>query len=208
MIKMIKSACNIFLAVCIGFMIISCKEQSETKTTTTATEEAAQPSKAPITVAEVNAAQQAWCDALVNIGKTHKEGGDYKAVATAVLSDLYNYDNGKVLFKPTLAYGPQTFRLDKEGAAAYFIGGNPKYPSDNGFALTPWIKVRYDNAGGGTGVLIEGDIAMTMGNVYLTDSKGKEIIVDKTFVFKRGNDGKLRLIVHKSALPFSPEKKS
>ncbi len=28
----------------------------------------------------------------------------------------------------------------------------------------------------------------------------------KTFVFKKGGDGKLRLIVHKSALPFSPEK--
>jgi hypothetical protein len=29
-------------------------------------------------------------------------------------------------------------------------------------------------------------------------------MVDKTFVFKRCEDGKLRLIVHKSALPFDP----
>ncbi|MGL4398354.1 MAG: hypothetical protein ACRCXD_00675, partial [Luteolibacter sp.] len=34
-----------------------------------------------ITKAQVNAAQQAWCDALVAIGKTHTEGGDAKALA-------------------------------------------------------------------------------------------------------------------------------
>ena len=31
-----------------------------------------------ITYKEVNAAQQAWCDALVKIGKLKDEGGDYK----------------------------------------------------------------------------------------------------------------------------------
>lgn len=53
-----------------------------------------------ITYDEVNAAQQAWCDALVKIGKLKEEGGDYKAFAEQVLSDAYNYDNGKVFFKP------------------------------------------------------------------------------------------------------------
>jgi hypothetical protein len=53
-------------------------------------------------------------------------------------------------------------------------------------------------------VLIEGDIAATMGNVFLTDNKGKVTTVDKFFAFKRGADGKLRIIVHKSALPFKP----
>jgi hypothetical protein len=32
-------------------------------------------------------------------------------------------------------------------------------------------------------------------------------MVDKTFVFLKGDDGKLRLIVHNSSLPYSPEKK-
>ena len=35
---------------------------------------------------------------------------------------------------------------------------------------------------------------------------GKEVMVDKTWVFKKGKDGKLRIIVHKSALPFDPGK--
>ena len=58
-----------------------------------------------VTYAEVNAAQQAWCDALVKIGKIKEEGGDYTAFANEVLSSAYNYDSGKVFFKPTLAFG-------------------------------------------------------------------------------------------------------
>lgn len=161
-----------------------------------------------ITYDEVNAAQQAWCNALVKIGELKESGGDYKAYANEVLSTAYNYDSGKVFFKPTLAYGDQTFRNDKKGALAYFIGGDPDYPNDKGFALTPWVKARYDNAGANNeGIQIYGSIAITMGNVWVTGKDGKEVMVDKTFVFKKGKDGKLRIIVHKSALPFNPTTK-
>lgn len=158
-----------------------------------------------ITYEEVNAAQQAWCDALVKIGQLKESGGDYKAYAEQVLSEAYNYDHGKVFFKPTLAYGAQTFRNDKQGALAYFVGGDPNYPNDKGFALKPWVKARYDNAGEkNEGIQIYGSVAITMGNVWVTDKEGNEVMVDKTWVFKKGKDGKLRIIVHKSALPFTP----
>ncbi len=49
-----------------------------------------------------------------------------------------------------------------------------------------------------------GDLAITMGNVYVTGPDGKEVMVDTTFVFRRCKDGNLRLCVHTSALPFSP----
>jgi hypothetical protein len=161
-----------------------------------------------ITKAEVNAAQQAWYDAFVAIGKVSVEGGDAKALATKVLSEAYDYDNGKVFFKPTLAYGKNTFRPTKAGALAYFVGGDPNFPEDKGFALTPWVKARYDNLGDGDeGIQIHGDIAITMGNVWVTKKDGTEVMVDKTFVFKKSPDGKLRLIVHNSSLPYSPEKK-
>lgn len=160
-----------------------------------------------ITYAEVNAAQQAWCDALVAIGQRKEEGGDFRALAEQVLSTAYNYDQGKVFFKPTLAHGDKTFRNDKQGALAYFVGGDPAYPDDKGFALAPWVKARYDNAGASNeGIQIYGSIAITMGNVWVTDKAGNEVMVDKTWVFKKGKDGKLRIIVHKSALPFAPAK--
>ncbi len=161
-----------------------------------------------VTYDEVNSAQQAWCDALVKIGKMKEEGGDYKVFAEQVLSEAYNYDKGKVFFKPTLAYGDQTFRNDKKGALAYFVGGDPAYPNDKGFALNPWVKARYDNAGEkNEGIQIYGSVAITMGNVWVTGKDGKEVMVDKTWVFRKGQDGKLRIIVHKSALPFSPPAK-
>ncbi len=160
-----------------------------------------------ITYDEVNAAQQAWCDALVKIGQMKENGEDYKSYAEQVLSEAYNYDHGKVFFKPTLAFGDQTFRNDKKGALAYFIGGDKDYPDDKGFALTPWVKARYDNAGqNNEGIQIYGSVAITMGNVWVTDKNGKEVMVDKTWVFKKGKDGKLRIIVHKSSLPYAPTK--
>ena len=165
-----------------------------------------QPPRAAITEAEVNAAQQAWCDGLVKIGKVHKEGGDYKAVANQVIDDLYDYKEGKVFFKPTLASGKNTFRPTHDGALSYFIGGNKDFPEDSGFALKEWTKVSYDNNAAENGIQIHGDIAITMGNVYLTNSQGQEVMVDKTFVFRRGKDDKLRLCTHKSALPFVPTK--
>ena len=168
--------------------------------------EADQPKKAPITVDDVEAAQQAWCDALVKIGTVHKESGDYKAIASQLIDELYDYKDGKVFFRPTLAFGKNTFRNTKEGALSYFIGSNEDFPEDTGFALKHWVKVRYDNNAAENGIQIHGDIAVTMGNVYVTNSKGEEIKVDKTFVFRKCTDGKLRLCAHKSALPYDPSK--
>jgi hypothetical protein len=162
--------------------------------------------KAAITAADVNAVQQLWCDGLVKIGKIFKEGGDYKAAASQIIDDLYDYREGRVFFKPTLAFGKNTFRSTKEGALSYFVGGNKDFPEDSGFALKKWVKVSYDNNAAENGIQIHGDIAITMGNVYLTNTKGEEVMVDKTFVFRRCKDGKLRICAHKSALPFDPGK--
>jgi len=163
-----------------------------------------QSARGPITEQQVNAAQQAWCDGLVNVAQTHARGGDAKAVAGKMIDDTYDYAGGTVFFKPTLASGPRTFRPTREGALAYFVGGNPNFPEDTGFALKGWTTARYDNNAGENGIQIHGDIAITMGNVYITGPDGKEIMVDKTFVFRRCADGSLRLCVHKSALPYAP----
>ena len=64
-----------------------------------------QTGQAAITEGEVNAAQQAWCDGLLKIGKIARDGGDYKAAAAEIIDNLYDYGDGKVFFKPTLASG-------------------------------------------------------------------------------------------------------
>ncbi len=159
-----------------------------------------------ITEGEVNAAQQAWCDGLLKIGKISRNGGDYKAAAAEVIDNLYDYGDGKVFFKPTLASGKNTFRPTREGAISYFVGGNREFPEDSGFALKNWVMVRYDNNASENGIQIFGNIAITMGNMYFTNAKGEQVMVDKTLVFRKCKDGKLRLCVHKSALPFDPAK--
>lgn len=158
----------------------------------------------PITEDAVNAAQTAWCDGLVTIGRVYGEGGDYKAAASRLLDELYDYKDGTVFFKPTLAFGANAFRSTKDGALSYFVGGNPNFPEDTGFALKRWVKVRYDNNAAENGVQIHGDIAVTMGNFYLTNVDGQEVVVEKTLVFRQCRDGRLRLCAHKSALPYDP----
>jgi hypothetical protein len=156
---------------------------------------------ANLTEAEVIAAQNAWGEALVAIGKAYEQGGRDKArdLAEDVIDSAYGYNLGPVLFKPTLTEVPQTFRTTREGALAYFVGGDKAFPNDSGFALKGWQKVEIRNAG----IHINGDVASTMGNVMLTGKDGKVTTVDKTWKFKKTDDGKLRIVLHHSSLPYS-----
>ncbi|MFN4843592.1 MAG: hypothetical protein ACK57R_01685 [Dolichospermum sp.] len=156
-----------------------------------------------ITESEVLAAQKAWGNALVNISTTYDQEGIVAArtLAEKVIDELYAYQWGLVLFKPTLTTGDQTFRTTHKGALSYFVGGDSSFPQDTGFALKGWRKVEIRNAG----IFIDGNTATTMGNVDITDKKGKVTTVDKTWQFIRGGDGKLRIILHHSSLPYSPK---
>ena len=91
---------------------------------------------------EVIAAQQAWCKALLDISSIYDKSGKQAAndLASKVIDTAYFYQDGPVLFKPTLATNPQTFRTTKQGALSYFVGGDPNFPSDKGFALGGWQK--------------------------------------------------------------------
>lgn len=154
-----------------------------------------------ISEAEVLAAQQAWCKALVDISTTGAKSGQpaAKALAEKVIDGAYGYQMGAVLFKPTLTTNPQTFRTTRAGALAYFVGGDPAFPKDTGFALKGWTQCKVDNAA----VFITGDSATTMGKVDLTGKDGKVTTVDKTWKFVKDDAGKLRIVVHHSSLEYA-----
>jgi hypothetical protein len=156
-----------------------------------------------ITESEVLTAQRAWGDALVAISTTFETEGieAAKALAEKVIDEAYGYQFGAVLFKPTLTVAPQTFRTTRAGALAYFVGGDPDFPMDTGFALKGWRKVEIKNAA----IFISGDTATTMGNVMITDKDGKVTTVDKTWQFLKDDSGKLRIILHHSSLPYTGE---
>ncbi len=159
-----------------------------------------------ITPQEVEAAQRAWGEALVKISTTFDNNGLKKAtkVANEVIDSAYGYDTDSVLFKPTLTHGEQTFRTTKEGALAYFVGSNKNFPNDQGFALKGWRGYSFNNVG----VYINGNFAITMGKVVLTDKDGKTTSVDKTWGFKKDDKGTLRIILHHSSLPYQPVNKT
>jgi hypothetical protein len=154
-----------------------------------------------ITQAEVEAAQVAWGEALVQISRDYSEGGIDLARETAktIIAAAYGHDIGPVLFKPTLTQNPQTFRTSAEGALAYFVGHDDAFPNDTGFALKGWTDVETENAA----IFISGDTAITMGNVHITNADGSVTTVDKTWGFARDTDGALRIVLHHSSLPFT-----
>jgi len=150
---------------------------------------------------EVLDAQKIWAEGVVRIGKTYLEKGDYETELVNFVDDVYGFNLGVVLFKPTLASVKQ-FRTTKEGALSYFIGGNDNYQEDHGFALNPWSAVRWEN----TGIKIVGNMAIAMGNYYFTPALGGEDVkVEYSFAYTKDDQGKLRVILHDSHLPYTPE---
>ena len=147
-----------------------------------------------ITEPEIRAAQQAWGDGLVNIGSAE----DHKKAAIDYIDELYGYDIGRVLFKPTKASIVE-FRNSRDEALSYFIGGIE--PEDHGFALTPFTKVRFDNKG----FIIDCDSAMAMGNYYFTKTNAEEIKVDYSFGYIKDKNGHLKINLHHSSLPYKPD---
>lgn len=146
-----------------------------------------------ITFEEVKAAQQSWCKAIVAIGKAGEGAG---ALAEKVAKETYAFELGPILFKPTFAF-EVPFRPDLQGALSYFVGGDPHYPEDRGFALRPWTKVRFDNHG----VRLQGNIAMAMGHCYLTDLDGREVEVEFTNGYLKLADGRVVVFLQHFSLP-------
>ncbi len=159
----------------------------------------AQEMHGPITMAEVEAAQQAWGEGIVAIGQVYSNGGDYHARAMEHILQHYAYGaNQTILFKPTLAAEDQ-FREDFAGALSYFVG--TEGTEDGGFAIAPYTNVRWANEG--TVISEDGDMAMAMGNYFFTGTDGNETKVEYSFGYVKDRNGDLQIVLHHSSLPFS-----
>ena len=154
----------------------------------------------PITTDEVQATQQQWADAIVCIGRAYLQNQDYEDLASRVIDDLYGYDYGTVLFKPTKA-AEQPFRLTREDAISYMVRGH--IAEDQGFAIHPWSAVEFDNAG----MILQSNQALAMGDYCFTDANGGRCVkAEFTFGYFRDPKGRLRIHLHHSSLPFEINK--
>merc|ERR1719158_1931182 len=161
-----------------------------------------------ITEAEVKEAQDAWASAIVDISKTYLKKGDYVGTAADCAGKLYGYGESNVLFKPTKA-AQFPFRPTAEEAMSYFVGEkavDDGYKEDGGFAINGgkgWSKVVFDNHQ----IELLGGTAIAMGNYYFTAADtGDKTKVEYTFGYKRSSDGKLRIFLHHSSVPFAMDK--
>ena len=153
-----------------------------------------------ITKEQVTAAQEEWGAGVVRIGALKEERSACEEFTSAFLDKLYGFHLGEVLFKPTKCEIEQ-FRPTKDMATSYFIAGEGRScKEDGGFAINPWTKVRFEN----TGMVLKEDQAIAMGNYYFTSAKdGSETKVEYTFGYTRCDDGKVRIFLHHSSVPYS-----
>ena len=150
-----------------------------------------------IKLSEIEKTQSKWGNGIVKIGSLKSDRKACEKATIEMLNELYAFDLGDVLFKPTKAEKKQ-FRLELDGAKSYFIGGNIKFDEDKGFALQPWQSVKFENAS----VVLNKSHALAMGNYFFTDSSGTAVKVEYTFGYIRTNNGALKINLHHSSLPY------
>lgn len=158
-----------------------------------------------ITEAEVLELQGKWANAIKTISKTYLEKGDYIGEAGKAAGELYGYGHTNVLFKPTKATD-NPFRPTGGEAMSYFVGGSVVeggYAEDAGFAInggSGWKEVVFKNHQ----IDLNGPLAIAMGSYDFTNATtGDVATVEYTFGYKRNEDGKARIFLHHSSVPYS-----
>ena len=161
----------------------------------------------PLTEEEVLECQRDWSNAIEIISAAYLDGGDFVDTAIKTAGDLYGYEHHEVLFKPTKATN-HPFRATDQEAMSYFVGAENFVNSDKfkgedaGFAINGgngWKKVVFDNHK----ISIDGKTALAMGSYYFTcATTGEVTIADFTFGYKRCVDGKPRIFLHHSSVPY------
>ena len=103
--------------------------------------------------------QKEWASGIVKMGELSNDRDSLESFTSDFLDKIYDFDN-QVLFKPTKAANEQ-FRNSKGSAYSYFIAGDDREcQEDNGFALSNWTEILFDNSN----IIINEDIAIAMGN--------------------------------------------
>jgi|TARA_B100000929_G_scaffold75265_1_gene58683 hypothetical protein len=153
-----------------------------------------------ITKEQVIKAQNQWAKTIIKLSSI-KKNNVCKKLTIEFLDELYYFEIGPVLFKPTMAKSQQ-FRNTKEMALSYFIGGEDSVcEEDEGFVKkVVWTDIKFEN----NNLILENIRAIAMGNYYFQDNNGNIIKVEYTFGYQLVND-KLKIDLHHSSLPYSSD---
>lgn len=146
----------------------------------------------------VNLTLEKWANIVLQIGNAYREKKNLDKLVSELLHDIYAFNQGDVLFKPTLAKHEQ-FRSKKEEFVSYFLGQNNVCKEDTGFAIKNWKSIKFENYK----VVENNDNLLAMGNYFFENDKNEFLKVEYTFGFIRINNNELRINLHHSSLPYS-----
>lgn len=148
---------------------------------------------------EILIAQENWGNGIVEIGDQYLRNLDYESRAIKHIKDLYAYEFMDVLFKPTKVSKVQ-FRSTFDEALSYFVATNKVCEEDKGFAIEPWLNVRFENSN----ILLFEKTAIAMGNYFFTNTKSEITKVEYTFGYIKNEDNRILINLHHSSLPYAP----
>ena len=148
-----------------------------------------------ITKEEIIKAQKEWSEGIIKMGEISNNRTLLESFVSDFLDDVYNFQE-KVLFKPTKAKIEQ-FRNNKESAVSYFIAGDDKKcKEDNGFALSNWSKITFENSD----IIINKNQGLAMGN-YTFENNESKIKVEYSFGYIKINKS-IKITLHHSSIPY------
>ena len=148
-----------------------------------------------ITKEDIIKAQKEWSEGIIKMGEISNNRALLESFVSDFLDDAYNFQE-KVLFKPTKAKIEQ-FRNNKESATSYFIAGNnKKCDEDNGFALSKWSNIKFENSD----IIINENQGLAMGN-YTFENNESKIKVEYSFGYIKINES-IKITLHHSSIPY------
>jgi len=148
-----------------------------------------------ITKEDIIKAQKEWSEGIIKMGQISNNRALLESFVSDFLDDVYNFQE-KVLFKPTKAKVEQ-FRNNKESAVSYFIAGDDKKcKEDNGFALSNWSKITFENSD----IIINKNQGLAMGN-YTFENNESKIKVEYSFGYIKINKS-IKINLHHSSIPY------
>ena len=153
-----------------------------------------------IGTADVERAQLAWADALVELADAvsaaaDKEEEDVHQRATRLLSELYDVGDGdgRVLFLPEKARILRA-RTTLPEIVSYYVATNGACGEDCGFARRGWSDVCFDNH---KVVVHDARCASAFGRYMLTACDGESVTCDFLFSYVQKREGDLpRIRIH------------
>ena len=158
-----------------------------------------------VSEAEVRKAQADWSRAITRISKIFLDGGDYIAAAGEAAGELYGYGYTNVLFKPTKAKDCQFRRWHPSFVVLRRLQCSGRRYSGRRRFRNQWWQRLVGGCVRQPPDQLERQRRHCNGKLLFHEHSGcSKTKVEYTFGYQKNSDGRVRIFLHHSSMPFSP----